>query len=472
MSDPKQNNDFEKQLKQEAEQFTPKPSPEVWEKLKDELHPERGTYPLAIAALILLLLASGVYFLQRKYWQSPPKKQLTVYQSNPAFSPAISNHSSGIPGKSFQETVKSKKENLPNHPSGLSSPGMEKQAHAPANNFLVAEKGYSGTNDKIIHQPASETFKKAIPFESVILKPLPKISPVFSVTKLSAETNPIRIFQPEWILTSSDSDFGREKESFHKNAIKTPRKVSDKKPYFQVSFTSGIGYRVLKNGVSGNWMNAAPSVGQIYQNMPAGIHSLYQRPEWSWSTGARIGFPFGNTWSFQTGLSISEFNYHIRTYGTYPVSTFYTYRQNTVTANRPLSSTNLNVLAMSRPKAVWVSNSYSFAEVPFLIQKGFGNPNKISFNIGAGAGISYLFHSNAIIYSPTSGVYFKDGHFLKSFNSELYLETTMLIPLSPKWKIEIGPSIEYQIFSSYKNYPRMKEHPYLMGIRTGLQWGW
>ncbi|MGH2644824.1 MAG: hypothetical protein ACRDE2_12795, partial [Chitinophagaceae bacterium] len=117
----------------------------------------------------------------------------------------------------------------------------------------------------------------------------------------------------------------------------------------------------------------------------------------------------------------------------------------------------------------YLHNSYSLIEIPFLINKQFGNSHGVAFNVCAGVGLSYLFHANPVIYSPVSGRYFSDNHYIRSINGDYHIETSVLILLSSQLKLDIGPSFQYQILSSYKNYPAVKEHPYFIGLKTGLQ---
>jgi hypothetical protein len=105
-----------------------------------------------------------------------------------------------------------------------------------------------------------------------------------------------------------------------------------------------------------------------------------------------------------------------------------------------------------------------------LISRRFGQAGKIHFNVAAGGGVLYLIKSSAIIFAPESGRYFRDEDMLKPFNGSLHLEADVVFPLSKKINFTIGPSMQYQVFSTYKDYPQVKEHPYFPGIRAALQW--
>src|SRR5690606_4434090 len=57
------NNELEKRLKQEADQFTLPPSEEVWDRINQQLHPRKNRRGWLWAAAGLLVLLLGAYFL-------------------------------------------------------------------------------------------------------------------------------------------------------------------------------------------------------------------------------------------------------------------------------------------------------------------------------------------------------------------------------------------------------------------------
>lgn len=436
MADPISNNEFEKRLKEAAEQYTPMPPLGVWDKISDELHPRRGTYALAIAAVVLLLLASGVYFLQRddSVLVPPIKEQILENHTRHSVSSNADHPHSG----NILSARKSGKPNL--YPT-------QKVISVPVNSGQAAEE-----------------------FAFQILKP---VSPIWAETPLPQRINEMGIPVQPGYTPSGKYLFHQVISQENKNGTRAAKSRIRKRPFLEISFTPGLGYRVLKSGGSGAAINSSGSSSlQFYNstgNISSGFSELNDRPEWSWAASALVGFRFSHKWSLQTGFSVSELNYKIPAYGTYPIYIRNTNRMSVYTAMRPVAALAVNAQPGAGQKMSFLQNKYSFIEIPVLLNKQFGNPAKVSFEVKAGAGLSYLFQSDPILFSPSSGRYFKDDNYIRPLNGNLHIGASLLIPVTSKWKMDVGPSFQYQILSSYKNYPAVREHPYLIGVQAGLR---
>lgn len=480
MNDPLEHNDFEKRLKKAAEDFSPKPSGRVWESLRDELHPRRRTYTLGAAAAVLLLLAVGVYFLQKEY-SSPSLKPSVTEQmppsASPQTSPAQSNSKNqsdeqgnkGTPPSTLSDGLSAKAQRHKErylHENNTPAPSAQTtmlRRHNQQNPkpFAINEEGEQVSDSKIGNQIAEGP---GLPF----LNNLP-LRPFSLSSGHYAEAAPLG-YDNYLNNLSSVHNQGQEDADLHEKGKSPPEKLH-RGIAFKIFYAPGMGYRTLTKGSPG----MMPANSSFYLNqsnsLSSALSNLKQQPAWSWSAGAGITFPLGKAWSLQTGISVSQINYGITAYGTYPG---YIRNNNSYYAASPARSFSFlstNALTAARPPVSHLHNSYLMGEIPSLINKEFGNPHRVVIRIGAGAGLSYLFHSSPVIYSPSSGRYFTGSYYIRNLNGDLHIETSLLIPLTDQLKIDIGPSFQYQILSSYKNYPAIKEHPYFLGLKTGLQWG-
>jgi hypothetical protein len=100
----------------------------------------------------------------------------------------------------------------------------------------------------------------------------------------------------------------------------------------------------------------------------------------------------------------------------------------------------------------------------------FGGAGKLSYTLAGGAVLGWVVSSDPVIYSPDSKRYFTGSCYVRRFRTGLELEALVNLPLQGALQISTGPSLQYQLSSSYRNYPQVKEHPYLLGISAGLQW--
>lgn len=482
------HDDFEKRLKKEAEDFLPQPSSRVWENIHNELHPRRRKYLLAAAAAVLLLLGVSVYFLQKQYVSSSIKSSVAEQipaGTLPAQTPPPPSDNSQSRKQPAQPVVSSGKISTRlQKPGEAESVGLttkprsgyteDSQGNNPAASSKSALVGKNKLQNPELSAPNKE--KEQMPeaklgnqsSETSGLPLLENLS-LFLYTPHSRDYVELSTFahanriSSSWMIPQNKGNFSFSKKG---NEKVSPGKLFGK-PSYEIFYTPGIGYRSLTEGSSGI-MAGNPS--SSYSS--SSLSDLKQQPAWSWAAGARVILPFGKSWSLQTGLSVEQLNYSITAYGTYPA-----YVQNnnnyyySASPSRSPYFLSTNALAAARPAVNHLHNSCFSGEIPLLVDKRFGNPRSIFLNLAAGAGLTYLFHASPVIYSPVSERYFTGADYIRKFNGNFHIETSLFIPLSPGLKLDIGPSLQYQILSSYKNYPAIKERPYLLGFKTGLQWG-
>ncbi len=488
MSDSMPHDDFEKRLKKEAEDFLPQPSSRVWENIHNELHPRRRKYLLATAAAVLLLLGVGVYFLQKQYVSSNLKS--SVAEQIPAGTlpaqtpppPSDNSQSRKQPaqpvassGKIFTQPQKSGE----TESVGLTTkPRIGHTEDSQRNNRTASSKSAIARKNDLqnpeLFAPNKEKEQMSGPKlgnQSGKISGLPLLENLSLFLSTPHSRNYVELstfaladrISSSWMIPQNEGNLSFSKKE---NKKVSPGKLY-RKPSYEIFYTPGMGYRSLTEGSSGMMTGNTSS---SYSS--SSLSNLKQQPAWSWAAGARVILPFGKSWSLQTGLSVEQSNYSITAYGTYPA-----YVQNnnnyyySASPSRSLYFLSTNALAAARPAVNHLHNSYFSGEIPLLVGKHFGNPRSVSLNLAAGAGLTYLFHTNPVIYSPVSGRYFTGADYIRKFNGNFHIETSLFIPLGPTLKLDVGPSFQYQILSSYKNYPAIKERPYLLGFKTGLQWG-
>ena len=487
MSDSMPHDDFEKRLKKEAEDFLPQPSSRVWENIHNELHPRRRKYLLAAAAAVLLLLAVGVYLLQKQYVSSHTKPSVAEQIPDgtlPAQTPPPPSDNSQSSKQPAQPVASSGKIfTQPQKPGETESVGLTTKPRSGYTEDSQRDKPTASSKSAIVIKNDLQNPELSAPnkekeqmsgaksgnqsSETSGLPLLENLSLFLSIphskdyVELSTFAHANRI-SSSWMIPQNEGNLSFSK----KENEKVSRGKLYRKPSYEIFYTPGIGYRSLTEASPGMM------AGNLSSYSSSSLSNLKQQPAWSWAAGARVILPFGKSWSLQTGLSVEQLNYSITAYGTYPA-----YVQNnnnyyySASPSRSLYFLSTNALAAARPAVNHLHNSYFSGEIPLLVDRRFGNPRRISLNLAAGAGLTYLFHANPVIYSPVSGRYFTGADYIRKLNGNFHIETSLFIPLGPTLKLDVGPSLQYQILSSYKNYPAIKERPYLLGFKTGLQWG-
>ena len=449
-------------MRDSAEDFLSEPSDEVWLRINNELHPQTRRYALWWAAGILLLISSGIYMVQRRHTAS----------TGQAFSEKL--HEPKLPGNAPDHSANGLLQNESRSSAEKKNITTAKRKGSAAGRFSPssAPASQQETDRSISMEERNNSFQKryTLPLLRNSLSghtDMPKLVFPEAGISLPVRMSDLKVEQPASVW---QQDLIQEKGP----AAEVARKQWRKKPVLGFSFTPGIGYRVLKIAPP-EPVYASPAPPRSGSNSLSSAQAsgsrvrFKQEPDWSWVAAAQVTIPLGKQWFMQSGLSVTRISYRILAYGTYPA-----YVQNngdpSIASRRNINSfyTTNAVVPVTKPS--YIHNRYLAAEVPLLIGWQLGNPDKTSFSIGAGAGLSYLLGSNTVIYSPDSRRYFTDKDYPRTINGNLHLETSVHLPLTEKFRISVGPSFQYQAFSTYKNYPQVKEHPYFLGIKTGLQW--
>lgn len=464
-------NDFEKTLRESMEDFRVQPSEKVWEGVYRELHGSRRTALLWWAAAALLLVAVGIYSISRDERNHP--KALSIRQGqSPETTTVVSGRAAGekMPGDkggvSMQDAVATPPRSVVSPAAaGSSSPGAGLPAVKPLASMTILEGAL---------RPASQS---PLQESSLSLPPLPGAGLASFFLKdpyIPATAFPLQAWVPADTLNGSSLSSNSYTGSQKKASISSRHRLS-----WGFYLTPAVGYRVFNLPTAHHGApqmsvppSSYPSTSFNYLAARARTKITYDHhAEWNWSAGAQLYYAFPGKWSVQSGLSLSQTGYKM---AVYEASAAYVNPNGTASladrSNTVNSGTTSYDLSAAASKPSYFHNRYLSLEIPLMIHRSFGAPENVSFDLGAGAGISYLAASKSLIFSPATGRYFSDKHSLRDVNATLHLETGILIPVGAKVRLSAGPSVQYQMTSTYKHYNLVKEHPYFVGLQLGMKW--
>ncbi len=467
---------WEEQLREAAGKVEVPPAGAVWEKVKEQLpvtHRRIYFYRWAVAAALLVLIGLGIYFLMPH--GSLPKQNTQSFTSE---------------GSHQEEAGSEIQEHAPSAESPLPATDRKKKTLVKNNANVSSHRELDHSGSKTMPSesiaPARPLFSKTQKEKLSIyeLPPLSKISwQEIEKDRLHLVEEPSLQYSQKilpFLLQSAGLSTSPEVED--ENSATESQKNQEKKLAVGLFFTPGLSYRTLKTSGS-----AAPSLMDAAPSGPAPGYSLMspmsanasrinqnekpmqQRQSWGWESGIRVALDLSKGWFLQSGLSLRETNYLVTAYKGSPG---YVNREGTFMATaRPMANSNY-ALSVSRlqedDRPVHLQNKYLNTELPILVGRNFGNPDKVSFSVLAGAGITYLLNANSVMYAPKSRRYFEDDGYLGAFNSSLILETNLNVPLGSDFHFSIGPVLQYQLSSSYRAYKSVREFPYLIGVKTGI----
>lgn len=451
MTEEFRDDELEKQLQEAARDLRLQAPQRVWKGVRDELHPHRKAYRRAAVAAVLLLLAAGLYLGtktgpasgSRKTAQPSPAmaggQPASLHRATPA-SPATAPASAGARASASGASAAA---SVPAAPvSGKSRLTAAHPAGRPATAAVAAvtqERGW------------------ALPLldGSTALFPAPVVGPE-AVSHLQL---------PPDIAAGSALPL---KEAPTSRKAKT---LARRKAAFGFFFTPSAGYRIWKNNAGSPVAAASPRLSFLAATRPPTPVKLRQEPDFGWTAGAQVMLPVGGPWLFRSGLSVSRTGYRLMAYGAYPAYV----RGNGTVSYTAVDGHNNSFYAADRSQAMssrpsFVHVRYLTAGIPLMLAGEFGRPGNLSYTITGGAVLGWVLSSDPVIYSPDSKRYFTGSRYVRRFRTGLNLEALVNVPLHGALQISTGPSLQYQLSSSYRNYPQVKEHPYLLGISAGLQW--
>lgn len=441
------DNELEKRLREAAGHMRLQPSEKVWKGVRDELHPGRRRLPYLLAAGVLLLVAAGFYIGSRRTGIGGRAK--TFVQTNAA-APAGKTASGSPAGQPSR-----RKADGGAPASALPVLKVPVPAAAtPAGRMLQAGRQNGGT------AAFTEDMRRPSP-----LPVLAGIQAGFQGMTVAAAGPVSGLHLPD---IRPDS-FANPVQAGAPQKAKKPKRLH-RKAAFGVFFTPGAGYRSLRSGHAPP-VPASSRLSLLARPAPSAPVKQREEPDFAWAAGVQLMLPLRGPWLLRSGLSLTRTGYRIRAYGTYPA-----YVRNNGTVSYALSSRGGNSYyavdpaGATAPGPAWVHVRYLTAGIPLMLAAEFGRPGKVSWTFATGATAGWVLSSNPVIYSPQSKRYFTDTHLVRPFRVSLDLQALVNLPLHGPLQISTGPSFQYQLSSSYKNYPQIKEHPYLIGISAGLQW--
>lgn len=470
MMDEEARNDFEKSLRESAEDFRVSPSDKVWDGVFAELHGTRRTTLVWWAAAAALVLAVGIWGVYR--YDGGRSRVVTARQST---SPDLPRHGAGtVPG-----------EKTAAHPTHETQ--VQTQAHTPDQGRTLpstqpttdSPQPLPGIEASPLGARTAEGASSAVspgrfPLQAIPFRPEAGFPAGFSVVSdptLRQEAP----FQRTWHAQATADSLLRGAANGHPGGPLTRHRLS-----WGIYVTPSIGYRTFTSGIHHSdvppmSMDPSPPGSGAALNFFTYRRSVpityQQRPEWNWAAGVQVFYALCDQWSLQSGLALTQTGYQARIYDASPAHVNQDGTAQPADAGMPVNSGSMSYGSSAvTPKARDFHIRYLSVELPVMVHRSLRSSGRVSFDLGAGAGLTYLAASRSLIYSPVTGRYFSDARYLRDVNANLHLEAGIVIPATRNLWLTAGPAVQYQVGSSYKGYDQVREHPYFVGLQVGLKW--
>lgn len=506
--------DFERSLKDHADQFKLVPSKRVWNGIYNNLHPGSKWPSISIAIVFIITLISignlnnspahsdktstltrnnttdNIEFSNRPANNISSKKDISEkgavnkQSENASINGQSSNLQSKISLESSVQNLSPKivlieNNNEKNSGKFLSGADFSKNKNYTKGNENVTEEFNPGAEHNLSSQKSYQQkfigISKNISTENLpviqngllseIVSPLKKELLVH--TSFEEFIEPFQ-FSPSLNLSNPDSkainitDFNSQKATAITNAKKIKRKKNKNVEWtFYAAPTIGTVSFNKKRNIATSSSNVSSVI--ILPNDPS--FGLKRTAKIGFETGAEMSYKIFRKFSFITGANFTYSGYNNMSNLIHP--TFASL--NFVDRNSIIYSKSYvtNYGNGQSPNRIPLTN-YSFeVSVPIGLKYNIWGNEKIQIDAVSSVDPSIVLKKNAFIISSDGRYYINDASLVRNINLAGHFGSYISFSVN-KIKWHIGPDIRYQLLSTYKSYYPSKEHFIDYGIRIGI----
>jgi hypothetical protein len=439
------NDEFERQLREKADQFKMYPSDKVWNEVHSSLHTRKRRFVVGMSFLI-----GSILFLAGTQLISPVRntqaKSVTA-KINTTVKPATSADLPDFTIGNFEATPLNNSadhhvsdDNLFGTTSFILRPVIASEKSIPETQELLTEKN---TNRVKPIQPVEQTVSKK------------------SETPVS--TNDL-MESMKSVINNPASDIIAAEMISEKTGTQ-PRNHSDRysweiyiTPTLNTHYLNGINYRTMAQALP-----TAPIMVVHIANVNGFVDNT---PVLGYNVGGNILYHISKNISLKAGLEFSFSRYYINTYNSgqgqsaASLSSYFGY-----VADSLINMSNGRSSIDKNPERY--QNRYYQLSIPVGIDMKVISKGKFQVHLGATLQPSYLLNTDAYVLSNDFSSYTKDAEAFRRWNLIAGAEAYISYGVG-KIRWEIGPQVRYQIFSTYKNSYPLQENMLNYGIRFGI----
>lgn len=432
------DDEFEKFLKEKADQYKLYPSDKAWSNIQRSLRPSKK-WPY-ITLTILLLLGTSVIVDHRDFSNGTSGYKFT-----------------SLPIASVQDNAPTA--NQPLHNIHKTETGDNR---TPAINMQAFVKA-SGA----VH--TGKTGNAIIPTEKVnapvvaTAAPLEEAAGEFAKTHVSEGLSTYnRLDNKTQIVTVDKKDLEEKEEANNIKKVLWGGEVFKKsKLSWQISFSPTISYRRLTSGIQ--------DITEVFRGIPASTdqkinsvnNSVTQKPAIGAEVGVGLTYNLTQNFLVKAGLQLN--------YSRYQLSALPIKQSAAVLAVQGADSITVpsSLLNYAGRGASWFNNEYYQLSMPVGIEWGVLGNSTFKWNVAANVQPVYNFASNVYLLSADFKHYGQDPSLVRRWNINAGVETFVSYNVG-SFKMQAGPQLRYQLVSSYKKPYPIKEYMVDFGFKIGV----
>jgi hypothetical protein len=441
--------EFEKQLKEKADQFKMYPSDKVWSEVYSSLHTRRRRFVAGMTFLIagILILAGSQLIFPTK---NSVSKNITT-KNNAASKPATAGNLHNLTVNNFVSNPTDNSGDQHNTDGNLNT-GLPFDLHSGISSMQESH------NDEMLESlPEKIQINNRIkPIQAADLRVSEKTAASLTITNLNqnelqASANPI--------INPVSADLVPEKSVTQMTHI-----INDRfrwelyiAPTMNTHYLYGLNYQTIAQSVQ-----SAPIMVVHVANVNGFVDNT---PMMGYDVGGNILYRISKNISLKAGLDFSFNRYYIKAYNSNPTQASATLNSYLGYVADSLVNSNSGISTDKNPQHY--QNRYYQLSLPVGVEMNVAGNGKLQLHVGATLQPSYLLNTDAYVLSNDYSSYTKDPQAFRRWNliagTEVYLSYAV-----GKIRWEIGPQVRYQIFSTYKNSYPLQENMLNYGIRIGI----
>ena len=460
------NGDFEKLLRDNANQYRMYPSEKVWKGIHSALHTRRRWYGLS--ALIMFLVTGSVvsYFI---FKDKPGQNNLTEQKISVAEKNTATQDPSAVPKPQTSFTPAAVKK-----PAAFANSLISDINRSYLNSIVPISPidqntGIStdaGANDiLVLNEPGGTDIASKTEFTNGYTEQLPFELNLIDNNKVAIQESATKHVHIEKTVTDQNLVDTEKKINDLISALASQNATLSKskkqsKVTAQVYFTPTVSYRKLsenKKVFAGN--------GYVYVPVIDLNNVVNHKPAMGLEFGIEGRYHLSDRLSLKTGFQFNINRYDIKAYS-HPTEIATVALSNGFGVDSLATLSNYRNFGASSPVANWLENLYFQAGIPVGVELILTDKNDFQWGVSGTIQPSYVVGDKAYVISSDYKNYAKFPDLIRRWNISTGFGTFVSYSTGRiKW--QVGPHVRYQHLSSFVNELTIKEKLFSVGLKVG-----
>lgn len=469
------NRDFERFVKQNADQYRMFPSEKVWEGVHDALHSRRRWYGIG---LVLLFITAAI--VTSVMLVPGGKNNDTLATTSAKTTPAKKEIVTPVKSAAFAPAGPVKLQSSANHhitlPEGVTQQFFAAAQIEPAGNLYSpedittdagAEPGIS-LNALAVSNPVAKLSVRSQQLAPGISQSpdaaLVASTPVATATGSGTDAKPGNL--PVAASKKPVDEQDTRLPLIPERRTRAITRISKKKLNWQLYLTPTVSYRSLSENTGfisqARYNNIVNGTGGGAAYYSTDVNTMVNhKPDLGFQLGLRGAYPVSRWFSLTGGLQFSVSKYDIKAYD-HPAE------MATIALTDRSVSTVSSLRNTGGYKENWLRNFYFSASLPIGAELKLSDGTNNYFGIAGTIQPTYVLDNRAYLISTDYKNYAEVPSLTRRWNMNTSFEI-FSAHTTGKVHWRVGPQVRYQTMSSFvKNYP-IKEHLFDFGLKLGIQ---